>query len=232
MAYIAERVFVEGGNTRLLALNNAEYVRKLHIGNDWQQILVGLLCAVQGNGTTGNRVMQWGLGMCADMSGLSPMSTKHWIGSYATTSTMTYTANTGNPYYVLQPTFARKVGTVVTTAGVGTIQFNFPIIADGTMRKTPLWLSVTRTSTAVYTVQNFTMTGATGMATDYSLNDLTESMEQVGVTPSARGNSFAAGTGNTLNGSDLDGMLNTVSIYWGSNLFPLEIYGLAVYRVR
>jgi hypothetical protein len=230
MAYIAERVFTLETRKGLI-LNNTEFVRKLNIGNDWNQIFVGLLCAAQGNGTVQNRLVQWGLGICSDMSGLSPQSTKHFVGSYSTTSTLTYNANSGNPYYNFQPQFARKVGTSVTTANIGSIQFNIPIIEGTTFRKTPLWVAITRNSTVQYGVQNYSM-GTGGMATDYTFEDLMSSMEQIGTTPSSRGVSFTISTANTLSGSEADGELNTLSIYWGSNIFPLEVYGIAVYRVR
>jgi hypothetical protein len=231
MPYIIERVFAEGGNTKLLTLNNSEYLRKLNIENDWNTIYIGILAATQGNGTTANRTIRWGLGICSDMSGVSPASTKHWVGSYATSSQLTYTANSGNPYYNFQPMFGRKVGTSVTTANTGTIPFNFAISDSGLARKTPLWIAISRNSASVYGVVNSYMS-AGGMSVDYSIEDLTSAMEMVGTTPTARGNSFAGSTANTLNGSEADGMLNTISIYWGSTVFPLEIYGIAVYRVR
>lgn len=230
MAYIAERVFVLDATRKALVLDNAEFVRKLNIGNDWNQIYIGLLAATQGNGTVQNRIVRWGLGICSDMSGLSPASTKHFVGSYSASSQLTYTANSGNPYYNFQPQFARKVGTAITTANIGTIQFNFPI-TETVLRKAPLWVAITRNSATVYGVQNYAM-AAGGMATDYTIENLMESMEQVGTTPAAKGTSFTLSTANTLNGSETDGELNTLSIYWGSTLFPLEVYGIAVYRVR
>jgi hypothetical protein len=229
MAYIAERVFSIDASQKALVLNASEFVRKLSIGNDWNQISVGILAAAQWNGTVQNRLMPFSIGMCADMSGASPKSTKHFVGGYTTGGVMTYNANSGSPYYAFGTSFARKIGTTATLAGVGTITFNAPVI-EGPLRRAPFWITITRNSTSQYGVQYFTM-GTTGMATDFQFNNLTESMEQVS-SQTAKGFSFSASTANVLGGNDADGDLNTMCIYWGSNIFPLEIYGIAVYRMR
>lgn len=231
MAQILERIFVAGGTTKLLSINNSEYVRQLNIGNDWNAIRLGLLVAIPTNGTIqNNRAVQWGFGIGSDMIGLSSSSTPHWIGSYSTGSVLTYNANSGLPYYTFGPQFARKVVTTVTTANIGTIQFNIAT-ADGSLqRKTPIMLDIARS----YTVQNQTLAAnAAAMNLDYNMKDLLEAMEvPPGTTASAQGNNFSGSTQNTLVGDDSAGELNTLCIYWGSNLFPLEVYGMAVYRVR
>jgi hypothetical protein len=229
MAYIAERVFSIDASQKALALNATEFVRKLSIGNDWNQISIGILAAAQWNGAAQNRAIAFSIGMCSDMSGASPKSTKHFVGGYTTGGNATYTANSGNPYYVLGTSFARKIGTTATLAGVGTISYNIPII-DGPLRRAPFWITITRNSTVQFGVQYFTM-GTTGMATDFQFNNLTESMEQVS-SQTAKGFSFTASTANVLGGNDQEGDLNTLCIYWGSNIYPLEVYGIAVYRMR
>jgi hypothetical protein len=229
MAQILERIFVAGGTTKLLSINNGEYVRELNMGNDWNAIRLGLLVAIPTNGTVQNRIVQWGWGLCSNMIGLSSATTPHWIGSYSTGSQLTYNANSGLPYYNFQPQFARKVVTTVTTANIGTIQFNMAT-ADGTLqRKTPIMMDIARS----FTIQNLTLTAGTALNPDYNMKDLLEAMEvPPGSTASAQGNNFGGSTSNTLVGDDSAGELNTLSIYWGSNLYPLEVYGMAVYRVR
>lgn len=229
MPQILERIFAAGGNTKLLSINNGEYVRQLNIGNDWNYIRLGLLVAIPTNGATGSRTMQWSWGLGSNMVGQSSYSTPHWIGSYSTSSVLAYTANSGLPYYTFQPQFARKVGTSVTTANVGTIQFNFATTSGTLQRKTPIFLDIARS----FTIQNLTLSGGNPMNPDYSMTDMLEAMETPpGTTASAQGNNFSGSTQNTLVGDDSPGELNTFCIYWGSNLFPLEVYGMAVYRAR
>lgn len=232
MAQIAERIFADGGNVKLLTLGNQGFSRKLNIGNDWTMIRLGMLIAIPTNGTTqSTRTVRMAYGLCNNRVGFEQYTTPHFVGVAsppASPSALTYSTSSSNPYYTVGPQCVRKVGTTVTSSNTGTIQFIAPTTdSSPSQRKGFVFLDITRS----YSIQTRTIPSS-AVGTEFSYGDMLIAMEDVSGAPVSRGFTMSTGTSNSISGTDEPGELNSLSIYWGSAAYPLEIYGMAVYRIR
>lgn len=224
--FILVRNFSDGSG-KGLALTNGELIRRLGINENWNTIRIGMMMAVSGNGSINNQAIPFAIGMCSDLVGFSAQLTPHFVGlSSGASPLQTYTANSGNPYYVLNGFMTRRVLGVNTNVGVGSTNVNIPSTEGTARRRGLVYVDVIRS----YLLNVYT-TATTVQATDNTFANFLDGLQQPGI-PTVSGTALGGMSQQTISGTDSAGLLNTLAIYWGSNAFPLEIYALAVYRMN
>jgi hypothetical protein len=82
-----------------------------------------------------------------------------------------------------------------------------------------------------YTFQGWHFNSTASYYNDYTFQTFLDGMEQVSGAPSVLGQAFVGGTATGAAVSEATGVFNTLDICWNSASFPLEIYGMAVYRI-
>lgn len=220
-----------------LVLGGASYLRQLSYGSGWSRIRLGALVAVTPNSTSNITDTAFILGLCSgkDYPGSASLPANafgvSFIGNYTSgaTRTLTYTANSGYPYYA--PTTGsvyRRVGTTqFTSAAAGA--FFLPLAYTGTQkRRFPVIIDITRSigGSGLATVTAYGVTVAATGQLDFRPDDLQSALDQLG-TPTIRSVALTAGTTlSTIPISDDAGALDTFELFWSSSAFPLEIYAV------
>jgi hypothetical protein len=229
---INQRVFFSG--TKLLLRQEAcEFTRPLAIGNNWTLLRVALLWAVNGASNGANSLaQQWMLGLCNGNNGYAQKYTDHFVGWGNTAGAgLTYTANSGNPYYVCGSARAvRKVGFTSTTAAIGSTNINIASTEGTFARKSMVIIDITKGASSFSVTAFSTNTSAMGFQQDLTIRDFLEAL-QTPSTPTVQGISMAGTTSQSLTGTESAGSLDTFNFYTEGLLNPLEIYGMAVYRM-
>lgn len=227
MSIVAQRVFVLGGNTTYMTLANEEFVRPLSISNNWTKLRLGLLMAVTPDGTNNLSTVLFSLGICSGQANPNGSSnTTNWVGAFINSGgSLTYTANSGNPYFGCQLTnFGKRVvntNTLSAPGGAGTLGTNTGTI----QRRTPWYVDITKGSPN-YTFQSF---ASSNLSVDYPFYSFLDGMEQAsGAT--INGVAFNASNSTTVAVSEGPGIFDTFDVLWNKSQFPLEIYAMAVYR--
>lgn len=219
---------------RYLALGNEEYVRPLAIGSNWTKLRLGMLVALTPDGTsdlTGTNLV-WGL--CSGSSQpFGAATTANFLGmkagSNATADTLTYVANSGNPYYWSGRGVMKKVGSTKTIAGGNTLEYYRVATDTGTLaRRSLLFLELTKGS------PNFSVTcwnlALAGVGKDFTPAHLLEALEQAGSVV-VNGETLGTGTINNVAFDEAAGALDTVDVLWNKAAFPLQVYALAAHRL-
>lgn len=232
---IGERVFVSDGIDKYITLPNAEYVRPLSIGSNWNRLRIGVLMAMTPNATSNILSCNFVMGVCSGATNpYGASSTTYFIGSGMTGSaTMTYNAGTaGASYYTGSTTsWVSRIGTTLTTGGALTF---LAVTTSGvyTQRRCAQYVDITKysPSAANIAVTQWTETGAGTAHTQYDVTypAFLYALEQAG-TPVINGTNMNS---NGTNGPfvEASGPLDTVDVYWNKDAFPWEVYGIAVYR--
>jgi hypothetical protein len=233
MATIATRSFnlIED---KYLALGNEEFVRTLAIGSSWTRLRVGLLVALTPDGTSDLQGVQLVWGLCSGKTNpFGAATTTNFLGSKwgtnAAGDTLTYNANSGNPYYWCGRSMMKKVGATKSVLNGVTTEFHRAATNTGSVqRRSLLLMEITKGS------PNFTMTAwnlaATGVAKDFTPAHLLEALEQA-TSVVVNGETLGAGTSVSTAFDEGAGALDTVDVHWNKSAFPLEIYALATYRL-
>jgi hypothetical protein len=222
--YILVRTFSDP-NGKGLALANGELIRRLGINENWNSIRIGMMCAVTGNGSINNQAIPFAFGLCSDLAGYSLQLTPHFVGAgFGSTALQSYNANSGNPYYTLNTAMVRRVVGVNTTAAIGQTNLFIPSTEGTTRRRGLVYVDIARS----YSL-NVSSTNTTVQANDNTFANFLDGLQQPG-TPSVNGTALNGMSQQTIAGTDSAGLLNTMGLYWGSNVFPLEIYAIGVYR--
>jgi hypothetical protein len=229
---INQRVFFSG--TKLLLRQEAcEFTRPLAIGNNWTLLRVAIMCAVNGatNGTS-NLNQQWMLGLCSGSNGYAQKYTDHFVGwGNIAGSGLSYTANSGNPYYTAGSARAvRKVALTTTTASIGAVNTNFASTEGTLARKSMLIVDITKGTTTFAVTAYSTNTAAMAISPDLSIKEFLEALQTAG-NPTVQGNAMTASTTQSLTGTESAGNLDTFNFYSEGLVNPLEIYAMAVYRM-
>lgn len=244
MAQITKRTLLFQDKNLLLMFDD-EWVRTLPFSN-WVRIRIGVLCAVSPNGTS--NITDAGFYMGVSSGKVNPGSAYNAtsffgisvVGPAAPGSTRTLTYQAGlntpvtgqnNPYYTstIGQVF-RKIGTAVTAVNFNTTSAILVPAGIGTQRRRiPIILDITRQAGGggAYSVSVYGV-NSTIMAYDFRQDHLLEMVDNTG-TPTVYGQSLVLYATNlaTVFGSDLDGQLDTISIYWSRSAYPLELYAVA-----
>lgn len=230
---IEQRVFASG--TKMLLRQEAcEFTRPLSIGNNWNTIRVAMMWAINGASTgTGSIFSQWALGLCNGSNGYAQKYTDHFVGWGCTAgSPATYTANSGNPYYVYSSRAIRKVGFTSALQSIGGTNINVASTV-GTTGKTMVIVDIVKGAAAFTTTAYSTAVGLLTQVPqprDLSVREFLEALQTPGA-PVVQGVSMLGTTGQTLSGTESAGALDTFNFYTENLTTPTEIYAMAVYRM-
>ena len=222
---------------KALVLGGCSYLRTLTYGNGWSRIRLGALVAVTPNGTNNMSDASLTLGLCSgkDYPGSANLPANAFgasiNGAYSTAAAklMTYTANSGYPYFALATgTVYRRQGTnTINSTGFGI--FFLPTAYTGTQkRRFPVVVDITRNlgGGGLATVIVYGVTTAAQAQLDYRPDDLQSALDQVG-TPTVRNTALtASSTIATVPIGDEFGGLDTFELFWSNSAFPLEIYAV------
>jgi hypothetical protein len=236
MARIAIRLFNYIPD-QCLVLAGEEWLRPLPRLGDWQHIRLGMLVAIQPNGTGGVIDAMLTLGLSSGrFNGVSSMYADNaigacWTGAIAAGSTRnwTYNAGAGYPYFTPTntPQFFRRYynpssGNTYIGNNFNTSSYVIPAAGVGIKkRRALLVLDIQRSlSTGVYSLAAAWHTSTTQ---DWRPDHLMEAVDQVG-TPNIGPYTFTTTSTSTFNASEVTGALDTFSIYWGQMTYGLEVY--------
>lgn len=216
-----------------LQLANAEFVRKISIGNQWQRIRLGFLAAVSPNLTARDiQLCQCYLGMCSSTGpGVTSYATQNFVGVSliglpTVGNDLTYTAATyPNPYYVRassQVFGKRETALTVATADTGGIVWS--PYSVGNYRRFPYILDITRPAggAGTYTVAVYALTTAAGASVDHRPDHLFACLDSTG-TPTSNGVALTQTSNRTLAWGEATGPLDSICLYWNKVNFPLEV---------
>jgi hypothetical protein len=228
---INQRVFFSG--TKLLLRQEAcELTRPLAIGNNWTVIRVAMLWALNNstNGT-GSLVSSWSLGLCNGNNGVGQKYTDHFVGwGCASGAGATYTANSGNPYFVYNGRALRKVGFTTAQATIGSTNVNIAATEGTLARKSMVVVDITKGASTFSVICYSTGTTAMALQPDLSVATFLEALQ----TPNAasvQGISLAQTTQQSLSGTETAGNLDTFNFHTENLTSPIEVYAMAVYRM-
>lgn len=236
-AAIIKRDFTSVYDTAL-NLGGASYLRKLTYGGGWSRIRIGALVGVSPNSTSSISDAVLMLGLCSgtDYPGSSYQARSAYGFSFngspvpGSTRTLSYTANSGFPYYTTTTgVFYRRTTPVGWQVGGGAGALFLPLAYTGTQkRRFPIYVDITRNlgggagvSSIAYGVGD-----ATTAQRDFRPDHFLEGLDQIG-TPFVYGSTLTAtATGTAIQIGDEFGPLDTLELFWSSNAFPLEIYAV------
>lgn len=222
------------GTTQPILLRGNEWTQPYTIGQRWVKLRVGFLCGIRDTGGANNLPGSCIIaGVCSDGKSYhkNPAAFCGWAWPNQNGGTLTYNANSGNPYYSTGGNFYSiiRTGTTNQTATVGSTTFYMPIITDANPRR-GLWIIDLTKSATTWTIGGY-MNALAHCSLDLGMTDLYDALEQYAATPVVRGTSLSAfpfqsaGTYSELT----YGVLNTATFWWNRWVYPLEIYGVAVY---
>jgi hypothetical protein len=258
MSAITTRTFAEG-TKKALVLGGEEFVRKMAFGSKWNWLRIAFSYALTPNGTsniTGTRFVVSLLNNTIQGRTYNSVNTTNCLGflihhtNESAGRTLTYTANSGSPYYTQAVDrgayFTRVVNT--TTKTVFSTSGGIPMI------KTTAGAAVQRRGIALFDFLKPTSAGsgtanwqqrwACEMSAANNVpNDVTREVLQMGQFITGSATDPLTVTGSVLSWTDLvdaaanideaaNGSLDTVSIFWNQSLYPMEIYDLMVFRIR
>lgn len=238
-ASIIQRDFLTVFDKALL-LGGASYVRRLSFGSMWSRIRIGALVSVTPNGTNNLSDMLMTLGLCSGMQypGSSNLPASAFgasiIGIYAlgSTNTLSYTANSGFPYFVTSAgSIYRRQGAMTTNSVTFGQTFFLPVAYTGALaskRRFPIIVDITRSfgGSGAASVIVYGVTTAATAQNDFRPDDLQSALDQLG-TPSMRGLALTPSTTvTTVSIGDETGPLDTFELFWAKNNTPLEVYAV------
>lgn len=231
MAFTINQRLFFSGQKMYVRQETGDFTRPLQIANNWNTIRVAVLCSLNGlSSSTQNLAIPWAIGLCNGLGGgFGQQYTNHFVGwSNGSPPLQTYTANSGNPYYSNGGLAVRKVGFTSTTAAIGSVTTNI-VSTEGTFaRKGVIVVDIVKGfTTTAYT----TPTTAMSNQVDVSIKDFLEVIQAPANGGTLQGQALNATSQQTLTGTESAGNLDTVNIFWGATITPLEIYALAVYRM-
>lgn len=229
-AQIGQRIFASGPQT-YLALKRDEYIRQLAIGNNWQRIRIGALIAIGSSSAIVG--LDFTVGVCTYPYGPLAWNCSNYVGmggtSWDGSTAVTYTAGAA-PYMLLFQVPRTRVGIVsATTGGSG----NYYVATNtGTPQRRSIWIVDITKGSPNYTVTGSGSFSAAQAQLDYSYANLLEAVSQPLSPPAVAGVALTVGVSSTtLAASETPGILDAACVTWNKIENPLEIYGLAVFKV-
>lgn len=237
MANIGSRLF-NGVADKYVSLANEELVRTLQIGSDWTKLRIGVLLAVTPDGTNNLASAALVLGLCSGTAHpYGAASTTNFIGAAfhastpgATSGTLTYTANSGNPLFSATGTAPlTRVGTALGSATGSSTALLLTANTGTTQRRSPLYLDITKGSPN-YTVGRWSPATSQGQFQngDCTPGEMLSVLENT--APTWLGLSLTSSS-TTIAASEAAGAFDSVDLFWNKAGFPLEVYALAVARL-
>lgn len=237
MASIGSRLFNAVGD-KYVSLANEELVRTLQIGTDWTKLRIGVLLAVTPDGTNNLASAALMMGVCSGTTNpYGAASTTNFVGAAfhasapgATSGTLTYNANSGNPVFTSVGTWpATRVGTTLGNATGSATAFMLTTNTGSPQRRSPLFLDITKGSPN-YTVVRWTPSSSQSsfLNGDCTLGELLNMLEVV--SPTWLGIALSS-ISATIAASETAGAFDSVDLFWNKAGFPLEVYALAVARL-
>lgn len=257
MSAITSRVFAVDGTKKALVLGGEEFCRTLQYGSNWNWLRIAMSYALTPNGTSNITGARFVVSLISGKARTytHPTGPQNCLGFLVHHSdesagrTLTYTANSGNPYYsqstdrgyyfnkngltTQKTAFINKGGLphMLTTTGSAT-QRRAVLLFDF-IKNTP-----TGSGAAVWRQRMGCTMDNTSSAAD---NGTVEQMRMASYLTSVGTQPFSAGSGvqwtdlvsvNADPNEGTNGFLDTVSIFWNQTAYPLEIYSLNVFRIR
>jgi hypothetical protein len=239
MAQIITRFFNYVPDKALL-LGGEEWLRPLgHLG-DWMRLRIGMLIAFRSTAATTFHDGMLTLGLTSGRSNtMSKILCEHALGLSVCGSVVggtgrswTYFAGSGNPYFspAASGNFYRRwrnpANGVDTTAVV--THASTPIFAVAGVgikkRRSPIVLDILKNPTTGQCT--FSVFFPANAATeDYRADHLLDAVDQMG-TPVISGQTWTAPTAQVLTLTELTGALDTLSIFWSNQAYPLELYAV------
>ncbi len=232
MSNIGSRVF-NLVSDKYLSLANEEFVRTLSIGSSWTKLRLGMLMALTPDEPNNLSGVLATLGMCSGKTNpFGAATTTNFLGtlfgSSAAGNTLTYVANTGNPYYWSGRAAVKRVGATVTLGTANAVESHRFATNTGALQRRSLHFVEITKGSPNYTVIYWSAP-ATGLSKDFTPAHLLDGLEQSG-SIAVNGETFGAGTSIALAFDETAGALDSVDLYWNRAAFPIEVHALAAYR--
>lgn len=209
-------------------LDNKQYLRRPNFGSNWNDIQIGIMAAVEPNGTS---ALPWpgqfAVGMCSGTSGFASETTTNFVGALFgglnSFDTGTYVDNSGNPYYIIATTnyvhaAKRVVSTITSTNLTGNTDPRLATNTGTVQRRSPFIVRIQKGSPN-YTISGFWLSS---ISTSITLDSLKTAVNLQSPT-TIGGLTLATGSAE-LAVSEAAGVFDTVNIYWGSIPYFLELY--------
>lgn len=216
----------------VLQLANAEFRRKIFVGNQWQRIRLGFLASVVPNGIQNDvALLQCLFGMSSSVGpGVSQANTANFIGvsligAPPAGNTLTYTTGYPNNYYARssENVFA-KLGAAYTLGTADTSALVWCPQGVGNFRRFPYILDITRPAggAGTYTLSVYGVAAA-GATVDHRPDHFFSCLDITG-TPVSNGVTLTViCNARTISWSEIGGPLDTISLYWSKISSPLEV---------
>lgn len=227
------------GNDVALQLGNEEWVRTIVAGSTWTHIRIGILYQLIGTSSTPGASGLF-IGMCSGTSApFGAATTTNAVGLEVINS-LSYIANSGNPYFQFQSAngqVCKKVVSTITTNGTNvfdSVDLGVPTNLGSTLRRGLLYVDIIKGSPN-YTIQ---VSGAASMGSssagthDFTVSDLLSGMTQaLGSIVVAGFSLVSANTPLTLACDETAGGFDTVDIYCNELANPVNLYEIAVEKL-
>lgn len=224
MAEIGQQLFAIDGTRNFLRLYKEEFVRPF-VAPPWTaRLRLAVMVQITDTGGNFSAPDHSFFGLCqgtsrpyGDATPLRVCGTR-----IRNTSTWTYNAGSGNPYYSgLTLDSIRILNGAVTTSSMSSSANGVYTTTSGTARRSLIIVDVLDGS------QIYFKTEATvGTALDFNLFNFLEATEALTPSYAFNGSTTQSFTSNV---GAVTSLLDTVNIYWGTGSVPLLVYGMAVY---
>ena len=229
---IGQRVFASIPDNVLLIAG--EYLRQFKNTNQWQRIRIGVLCAMTPDSTNNITDCGFFLGICTGNVGMGSWFTPYFVGASligtstaAATRTMTYNANTNDPYYSFSAGHSfKKIETTLTAIASTTATVGFPAFTGWRKRRAPFYVDITKTlgGSGAATVTVYGLASG-NVNQDYRPDHFMAGLDAFG-TPICNGVTLTVlATTSTTVGEEM-GPLDTFNLVWTRTQFPLEVSAL------
>ena len=237
------------GNQQYLSLGPNDYTRTLSIGSGWLRIRIGILCALStvSENAWPIRHCSLTLGVCNGSSSTGSVQAPNHafstgfpsLPNTASPSSWTYNAGSaGNSYFSLSNLFicSKWAAGVQTTSAVGSMTVALPsntTLGGAIARRGICILDINKSAAVTGNItQGFMASAAGHMSTDLTSSDLYAALESPsGATIQGTAmNTLALGNSLTFN-ETINGVLDTVFVYWSHATVPLQLYEIGIFRV-
>jgi hypothetical protein len=247
-AYYVQRQFADGLKSGI-ALTFAEISRSFIFGSKWRQLRIGINFAWDdyntGQSIFGARfafgVQSGNVGylylngngsstVATNYVGVTPLANNGLWNS----NTITYTANSGNPYFSNaseRGVYLTKVGNTLTTSAIGSNGIpTIPNTYGSVQRRVPIVLNVTKNvGSTTLKIENQTAAASTNCST----SDFIEIVSSIANVTGAGFGPLTVGPAGTLTSAvESNGPYDTFGLSWGTNNVMMEIYEMVVIRLN
>jgi len=225
MAEIAQRVFAVDGTKNLLRLYNEEFVRPVTLPSSWARLRLAISAALTdtGGNLTANSFF---FGFCSTAaSPFTSGSTIHAEGFEGASSAPTR-GGTTNPYYIWSgATYygTRRVSGVSSRSSAGIGSYDIAATGGAANRRSAIVVDLVAATGGV----TVTLPQSSVAVADMTPSQFVQAVETWTPTWNAAASALSPILTTPAGSSAVP--LDTVNIYWGNGLAPLEIYAMAVY---